>query len=220
MQQHISLRSHGTIEHRRDQFPWTEEGFKILSIDGGGIKGILPAAVLAECERRFISGRTSADYFDMIGGTSTGGIIALGLGLGMAANDVLDIYLEQGATIFPERKTWPIPGTGLIQTLYHFTRDLQHYRYEREPLEKALRGAFCCSTLGDSRRRLVIPSFDGFNEVTVFKTPHHPDFKLDWKEEVVTIALATSAAPTFFPLMRTVLAHSLMAAYGPIIQSW
>lgn len=70
----------------------------------------------------------------MISGTSTGGIIALGLGLGMTTADVLHIYLEHGDSIFPERKAWPIPGTGSLQTLYNFARDLHHYRYEREPL--------------------------------------------------------------------------------------
>ncbi|MGK7651296.1 LysR family transcriptional regulator [Roseovarius sp. B08] len=63
---------------------WPANDLRILSIDGGGIKGILPAAVLAECERRFLKGGSAASYFDMIAGTSTGGIIALGMAAGCA----------------------------------------------------------------------------------------------------------------------------------------
>ena len=60
---------------------------------------------------------------------------------------------------------------------------------------------------GASTKRLNIPAFDGFNEVNVLKTPHHPDFRLDWQEEVVTVALATSAAPTFFSTYRNGTRH-------------
>jgi patatin-like phospholipase/acyl hydrolase len=61
-----------------------------------------------------------------------------------------------------------------------------------------LRNVFGERTLGEATRRVCVPSFDGYTEVNVFKTPHHPDFRMDWREQLVTIALATSAAPTFF----------------------
>jgi patatin-like phospholipase/acyl hydrolase len=77
------------------------------------------------------------------------------------------------------------------------------YRYEREPLARELRTIFGDAILGASQRRLCIPAFDGgYNEVHIFKTPHHPDYKSDWEEKVVDIALATAAAPTFFPVYR------------------
>jgi len=202
MQQLQARRSNGTIHQRREQLRWSENDFRILSIDGGGIKGILPAAILAECERRFLKGGSSADYFDMLGGTSTGGIVALGLGVGMRADEILQIYLEHGAAIFPRGWTPPTSLGRAMRNTYQFFRDLALYKYDSKPLEYALRSAFGNRLYGECKSRITIPTFDGFNEVTVLKTPHHPDFKLDWQEEMVTVALATSAAPTFFSVYR------------------
>jgi patatin-like phospholipase/acyl hydrolase len=71
--------------------------FKILSIDGGGIRGVFPAQYLVCLEQRLAeeggTGRI-CDYFDLISGTSTGGIIALGLSLGIPAVELKDLYIE------------------------------------------------------------------------------------------------------------------------------
>lgn len=163
--------------------------------------------MLAECERRFLNGKSSADYFDLIAGTSTGGIIALGLGYGLRADEVLQIYLEHGAQIFPKRHVLQIPFGESLRKIYQIARNLAVYRYDRGPLERALRSQFGDTLLGSVSKRLNIPTFDGFNEVTVLKTPHHPDFRLDWQEKVVTAALATSAAPTFFSTYRSGTRH-------------
>lgn len=78
----------------------TEESvFRILSLDGGGIKGAFGASVLATLEEN--TGCAIVDHFDLITGTSTGGIIALGLGLGLSARSIVDFYSEKGPTIFP-----------------------------------------------------------------------------------------------------------------------
>jgi len=207
MAQPQSRRSHGTILHRRKQLEWPADNLRILSIDGGGIKGILPAAVLAECERRFLKGGSAASYFDMVAGTSTGGIIALGMAAGMRAEEVLEIYMRHGSEIFPQPWTPPTQLGRAMRSAYQFARDLTVYRYNREPLERALRDRFGNRTLGSVNVRLNIPAFDGFNEVNVLKTPHHPDFRLDWQEELVTVALATSAAPTFFSTYRNGTRH-------------
>lgn len=194
-----SRRSDGTLGRRREQLPWpADRPFRILSIDGGGIRGILPATVLAEFEHAHLDDRSTGDYFDLIAGTSTGGIIALGLSIGMTASDILKIYVEHGEEIFP-----PLRGPfKSIKAKLQFVRSLSRYQYDRAPLERELRRIFGNRLLGDAQRRLCIPSFDGFTEVNVFKTPHHPDFQRDWREEMVTIALATSAAPTFFSIYR------------------
>lgn len=207
MGQPPTRRSHGTLFQRREQLPWSLDDFRILSIDGGGIRGILPAAVLAECERRFLRGGSAADYFDLIAGTSTGGIVALGLAAGLRADEVLTIYLENGETIFPPSKVWEAPVAKQIMSVKQFVRDLALYRYDREPLERALRDRFGGRLFGTLERRLNVPTFDGFGEVNVLKTPHHPDFRLDWQEEVVTVGLATSAAPTFFSTYRNGTRH-------------
>jgi uncharacterized protein len=79
------------------QFP----KFQILSLDGGGIRGIFSAAVLAAIEEDL--GTTITDHFDLIAGTSTGGIIAVGLGLGLTPRAILDFYVSEGRSIFADR---------------------------------------------------------------------------------------------------------------------
>lgn len=185
-------RSDGTIQARRVQQPWPEDRpFRILSIDGGGICGILPAAVLAELERRFLNGRSVADHFDMIAGTSTGGIIALGLSHGLTACNVLDFYMERGDKVFPN----PVPQI----RLWRWLRRVRRTGYDSGPLEQELLRIFGDTPFGDARTRLCIPSFEGFHgEPWIFKTPHHPDYRKDRVERMVKVALATSAAPTYF----------------------
>src|SRR5438105_2229725 len=81
--------------------------FKVLAVDGGGIRGIIPALVLAEIETR--TKRPISDMFDLLAGTSTGGIIALGLvkpgadgRVEKSASDIVNIYLQTGTAIFPQ----------------------------------------------------------------------------------------------------------------------
>jgi uncharacterized protein len=185
-------RSDGTIQKRREPLPWPKDRpFRILSIDGGGICGILPAAVLAELERRFLSGRSIAGYFDMIAGTSTGGIIALALGAGMTAAAIRDIYVERGGVIFPPR-SW------LARCLLQ-ARRLVRYGYDAKALEDELSRIFHSRVLGDTTVRLCIPSFEGrHGEPWIYKTPHHPDYRNDRYETMAKVGLATAAAPTFF----------------------
>jgi len=185
-------RSDGTIQTRREPLPWPKDRpFRILSIDGGGICGILPAAVLAELERRFLRGRPIPGYFDMIAGTSTGGIIALALGVGMTAAAIRDLYIERGGLIFPPR-SWA--SRQLLQL-----RRLVRYGYDAKALETELSRIFHARVLGESTVRLCIPSFEGrHGEPWIYKTPHHPDYRIDRHEKMVKVGLATAAAPTFF----------------------
>jgi len=190
-------RSAGTLTKRREPLPWRRDhDLRILSIDGGGIKGIFPAAVLAGIEERLLGGGSVGRYFDLITGTSTGGIIALGLAAGLTAGAVRDLYLNHGGAIFPT------PGgrfvSGMMRKLRQ-ARQLATYVYDRAPLEALLREALGERLIGDSICRLNIPAFEGrHSEVYVYKTPHHQDFRLDAKEKMITVALATAAAPTFF----------------------
>ena len=73
--------------------------FRILCLDGGGICGVFAAAVLRRWEQ--MTGREIVDHFDLIAGTSTGGILAIGLALGIKPADMERFYASQGATIFP-----------------------------------------------------------------------------------------------------------------------
>lgn len=184
-------RSDGTLQTRRLQLPWPKDRpFRILSIDGGGICGILPASVLAELEVRFLSGQSVADYFDLIAGTSTGGIIGLGLAHGKTAREIRDIYVDRGGLIFP--------AAGRMGRLLRRVRRLGRYAYDSRALEDELLSIFGDALFGDARTRLCIPSFEGrHGEPWIYKTPHHPDYRTDRFERMVRVGLATSAAPTF-----------------------
>ena len=169
--------------------------FRILSIDGGGICGILPASVLAELEIRFLGGKLIAQHFDLIAGTSTGGIIALGLAHGTTAREIRDIYVERGGLIFP-------PAGRVIRFLRRCRR-LTRYVYDSSALENELLRMFGDALFGDAQARLCIPSFEGMHgEPWIYKTPHHPDYKKDRFERMVKVGLATSAAPTFLRALK------------------
>lgn len=81
--------------------------FKILSIDGGGIRGVIPAKILCDLEEEAIKKdgpeARLCDYFDLVCGTSTGGIIAIGIALGMTAKEILNLYMKNATKIFPKK---------------------------------------------------------------------------------------------------------------------
>jgi hypothetical protein len=164
--------------------------FRILSIDGGGIKGIFPAAFLAALEET--TGKNLVDHFDLIAGTSTGGIIALGIGLGIPPRDILAFYKTHGPKIFP------IQGRRS-----RFLRSILRSKYDPAALRKALQEVFGQRALGEATTRLVVPSISAATgDVYLYKTPHHEKLKSDYKETAINVALATSAAPTYFPVHR------------------
>jgi hypothetical protein len=163
---------------------------KILTIDGGGIKGVFPASFLVTIEDSI--GNSVANYFDLIVGTSTGGIIALGLGLGFSAKEILAFYEKSGPAIFA--------GNRLLRLL----RSFGFSKYSQKPLREALTSIFGERKLGESTRRLVVPSLNlETGEVHIYKTSHNPRLERDYKEPIVDVALATAAAPTYFPTHRS-----------------
>lgn len=163
--------------------------FRILSLDGGGIKGTFTASVLASLEHD--TGCSTADHFDLITGTSTGGIIAIGLGLGIPAQEILDFYLEQGASIFP--------GTSIVERTGGRLRQLFRPKHSQPNLKAALVKVFKERKLGESKCRLAIPTYDAIaGRIFVMKTAHHERFKYDINATAVDVALSTAAAPTYF----------------------
>lgn len=168
--------------------------FRILSLDGGGVKGAYTAAVLASIEDA--SGKRIAEHFDLIAGASTGGILALGLGLGLSASELLEFYEARGAAIFP--------STGIIAGIWRRVRQTFAPKHSAEALNNALVEVFGGRRLGDSRQRLVIPAYDAVaGNVHVFKTAHDARVLEDYKRTAVDVARATSAAPLFLPLFTS-----------------
>src|ERR1700682_5740629 len=110
---------------------------RVLSIDGGGVKGVFPASFLASIEDTV--GGSIADYFDLIVGTSTGGIIALGLGLGLRARQLLAFYEKWGPEIFGGPRRW------------RAFRSLFGAKYSSDPMRRAAESVFGNRLLGESR---------------------------------------------------------------------
>lgn len=167
--------------------PTSSQRFQILSMDGGGLKGLFTAAYLAEWES--YTGRSVIETTDLIAGTSAGGIIALGLGAGFTAKDLVDLFVQHGPRIFPTEMLEPL---GLL-------RQASGSRYSAEPLDEVLEQYFADRCLGESRVRLIVPAYHAESGIYIFKTSHHSRLRMDWREPMAEVARATSAAPTFLP---------------------
>ena len=165
--------------------------YKVLSIDGGGIKGLIPAVILSEIEKQ--TGQPIASLFDLIVGTSTGGILAMGLTLPgeegrpkYSAQDGIGLYEQHGSTVFPP------PA---IPVWSEFRLKLFDEKYPAQGLVRVLNSYFSNSRLGDALTPIVISTYDlTARKPRFFKSDRHRDKDhLMWQ-----VARATSAAPTFF----------------------
>ena len=177
---------------RGDEVEPQGKPFRVLALDGGGIMGAYTAAVLAGLER--MTGKRVVDHFDLITGTSTGGLIAVALGMQVPACQILDFYVEKGPQIFPSAA----PGwRGAIREHWRHLRGPKHSHVVlRREIEAVLGGR----KFGESKCRLVIPAYDGVSgAIQLFKTAHTADYKQDYLLPATTVAMGTSAAPTYFP---------------------
>lgn len=161
--------------------------FKILTIDGGGIKGLYSSTILEHLEQRF---GLMSDYFDMICGTSTGGLIALCLALKIPATEISKIYAEHGQAIFPKRTRL---GGIIRQTFWKG-------KYSDIPLKTVLQSVLKDRKVSDLNNLVCIPSYSLTDaRPWVFKRDHGK-LDRDNNTSLIDVALATSAAPTYFPL--------------------
>ena len=167
--------------------------FKILAIDGGGIRGLYSASILNCFEKQYGS---IIDYFDLIAGTSTGGLLALALGAGKNTGTIVDFYKNDGPKIFPSRNTF-----------IRLSRSLRHIffssKYSDVFLKQSLQKIFSDKIIDDAKCCLCIPAVNlSTYEGIVFKTSHHQSLNRDRNIKMIDIALATSAAPTYFPVAQ------------------
>lgn len=159
--------------------------FHILALSGGGYRGLYTAKVIADIELELDA--PIASRFDLITGTSIGGILALALALEIPAQRIVDLFVNHGEEIF--KKRWSICG---------YLRS----PYSPKTLNKLLAdddlfGELC---LGACKHPVIVPSVNYSTGAPVmFKTSHHADFKRDHRFRIVDVAMATSAAPAFFP---------------------
>jgi uncharacterized protein len=167
-----------------------QQTFRILSLDGGGIMGAFSASALATFER--VTGQRIVEHFDLITGTSTGGIIAIGLAMGASAPELCPFYETEGPKIFPPRRSFE----RWLRLGYHLFRP----RYWATELRRAIQSVVGEHTLGEAQTRLVIPAIDiNTGKIYLFKTPHHRQYLHHADLPAVDAALATSAAPSYFP---------------------
>jgi patatin-like phospholipase/acyl hydrolase len=174
--------------------------FRILSIDGGGIRGLVPALVLKDLEERIEAisheKRPLSDYFHLFAGTSTGGLISLGLTASdpaapgrpsMNATELVNLYDVRGPKIFPTRFR-------ILRTLLGFVRP----KFSNRGLVRAVKEEIGESLLSKALRDVVITAYD--------MTGHEPVFFKRWKAKgggpnptMADAAIATASAPTYLP---------------------
>jgi len=178
---------------------------KLISIDGGGIKGLYSATALAKIEERYnvrIDG-----HVDVIAGTSIGGIIALGLAAGKRPSEMVEFFLKHGSKIF---------SSGWFGSYFRRLFSLVRPLYRNTKLKEACKAFFGNETRlkdlstraadGVQRPSVCIPTVNlGTGRPKVFKTPHHESLYLDKNYRVWEVALATAAAPYFFPVFKLTL---------------
>lgn len=176
---------------------------KILSIDGGGTRGLMPSTILHKIEME--TGKSITDLFDVIVGSATGGIIATALAAGVSTNDIIDIYFNKASFILP---------SGFFRKLWNPV-NLFAPKYPNKNLKQLLEDKFgCASTLGSV--------FEKFGNGTVFlvaslelspelEPGETPSFKIkiynsasphDHSESLVDVALRTSAAAVNLPIYQ------------------
>lgn len=175
-----------------------DQTVQILALDGGGLKGLFSAAVIETLEEQI--GHSITQHFDIITGTSTGGLIALGLGAGKSGGEIVKFYQKDGPKIFP--------NAGL-QRIIRFCRGWLFNKYSNHYLKDTLQRLFSINGNGeepllrDSEKRLIIPTFySASSQPRLLKTPHDKRYRSDWKLPMWAVAMATSAAPTYLPSFK------------------
>jgi patatin-like phospholipase/acyl hydrolase len=192
---------------------------RVLAIDGGGIRGYLPALLLRELERR--AGERAGDLFDLIVGTSTGGIIGIGLATGRSAEDLADFYPRYGRAIFGGSETVPKWKQRLIGPTGNFWADFQtgtrrlgsifggsaeyggNARHTPDGLNAALKDVLGDSRLSAVRTPLAVTTFDGISGLPVVLSSRDAIASSAYDLPLWEVARATSAAPTYFPAHET-----------------
>lgn len=159
--------------------------FKILSIDGGGARGIIPAYILKRIADEFEIDNFY-DEFDLIVGTSTGSIIAAGLALGEPIEKIHDLYLNEAENIFSIKNG--IYGGIVLKP-----------RYRKDKLVELLKRVFKDKKMKDSKTRLMIPATDLTNgNVYIHKSNYDEKFVRDKNILVYKAVLSSCSAPIYF----------------------
>jgi predicted acylesterase/phospholipase RssA len=169
--------------------------YRILSLDGGGIRGVITAVWLEELEERL--GGPIREHFDLVAGTSTGAILACALSKGMSATEVLESYRSFGREVFPTKA-----GRLWNRTMRTFTQGPSAPKYDDRGLERALKRQFGEMKFGQLLLPTIVTSYDVLTRQAVVmktmgaaaETPGRFDELPVWE-----VVKASSSAPTYFP---------------------
>jgi uncharacterized protein len=169
---------------------------RILSIDGGGLRGIVPIKMLQEIERR--SGKRIFELFDLICGTSTGGLITCGLTVSedgktplYSLKDLEDVYALRGKEIFPKQN-------GFFEILNSIS-SLTSPKFSEKGIEKVMSDMFGERRITSCLTSILVCTFDlNSNEALFFKTRHALEFP-SCNALLKDVCMSTSAAPSFLP---------------------
>lgn len=168
----------------------SDRPFHVLALSGGGFRGLYAASVLAVLEKNL--GAPLASRFDLICGTSVGGLLALGLAAEIPATQLQSIFERDGRRIFCSR--------GLLRRLFGFWLASKH---SPKGLKTVVVERFGDLTMGNLKHNAMVPAVNySTGRGKFFKTPHSDRFSQDVDVKLVDVALATTAAPTYFPLHR------------------
>jgi uncharacterized protein len=170
--------------------------FQILSLSGGGYFGLYTISILSDIEERV--GPPLATHFDLIAGTSVGGIIAIGIANEVPAARIKEAFERNGTQIFSARH----PPKTAAGKFFDVLRCAVKPKYDPDALRKTIIDIIGADTrIGDLKHPCIIPTVcltKGGPQI--FKTSHHPDFSRDHRLKAVDVALATAAAPSYFPV--------------------
>lgn len=169
---------------------------RILSIDGGGIRGIVPCVWLAhvECALQRLGSQSIGSAFDLLAGNSTGAIIVAGLAAGKAPDEMAVLYEQASRAIFPQA-----PRRVLSRARRIATQGLSAPKFDGRGLDRVLQLVFAERTLGDLDLPVLITAYDTITRAPVFfrsDDPAHRDLPV-WE-----VCRASSAAPGYFPAHR------------------
>jgi len=168
------------------------DDFKILTCDGGGIRGLITTVILERLEQKL--GSPLKNYFDMFAGTSTGSIIACCIAKGLPASAIRKFYEEKGKEIFPDLKSLDFLWNSLINRVK--TGDFSLPLFPSDGLEKVLQDTeiFGDALFGTLPLTLVV-AYDTYNRTAVVFKSNQPEFS---QISIWEVCRCSSAAPTAF----------------------
>ncbi|MBX3619590.1 MAG: patatin-like phospholipase family protein [Rhizobacter sp.] len=170
---------------------------RVLSLSGGGFLGLYSATVLEGLEAR--AGMPLGRCFDLIAGTSIGGLLSLALAYEVPMSRLVRLFVDHGPEVFSSRA---LPS-GAVSRLLDLSRSVFGPKYSGEALRRALQSVLGDVRLADAAHRVVVPAVDvGRCRTKIFKTPHAPTSRGDGTLRAVDVAMATCAAPAYFPGVR------------------